>query len=99
MTLPTVAEYFAQYAEKGHIFPAPGLTVRLRHGSEDDVMMIAPAYSDSTLRIYNDYGYKRWDIQGNAFTFEVNDWILDLEPNYDITAILDESGNVVAGEG
>jgi hypothetical protein len=29
----------------------------------------------------------------------INDWILDSEPNYDITAILDESGNVVAGEG
>ena len=99
MTLPTVAEYFAQYTEKGHIFPAPGLRARLRNGSEDDVMMIAPAYSDSTLRIYNDYGHKRWDIQGNAFTFEVDYWILDSEPNYDITAILYESGNVVAGEG
>jgi len=76
MTLPTVAEYLAQYKE-GFTFPAPGLRARLRNGSEDDVMMIAPAYSDSTLRIYNDYGHKRWDIQGNAFTFEVRGLFYD----------------------
>jgi hypothetical protein len=87
MTLPKVKDYLEQFAKNGFIFPTPGLQVLLRNGSFDGVMMIAPEYSDSSLKIYNDYGHKRWDIKGHAFTFEVNDWELESEPQYDIVAI------------
>jgi hypothetical protein len=93
-----VKDFLAQYADKGHIFPAPGLAVRLRDGTSSDVMMIAPEYSDSKLRIYNDYGNNYWDIKGNAFSSEWRGWILNSKPDYDIVAILDESGAVVAGD-
>jgi hypothetical protein len=99
MTIPSVKDFFAQYAEKGHIFPAPGLRVRLRNRIGDDVMMISPQYAESELRIYGDNGGARWGIGGRGFGIAKHEWILRANPDYDIIAILDESGNVVAGEG
>jgi hypothetical protein len=90
MTLPTVAEYFAQYAEKGHIFPAPGLRVRLRNGKKVSILMVKPKYSRNLYPVCS-RGSGYWRLDG----------FLNHPDNtevYDITAILDESGNVLAGD-
>ncbi len=85
MTIPSVKDFFAQYAEKGHIFPAPGLRVLTKDGIGLNVWGVAPNYSQENLVVMGQEGVK-WNLLGWG------------NPDYYIAAILDKSGAVVAGD-
>lgn len=92
MTLPSVKDFFAQYAHGGYIFPAPGLRVRTRDGAVMFLSFIAPSYTKH-METFPIRGVKAhyWTLEGK---YQNN----GAKSTYDITAILDESGNVIAGE-
>lgn len=83
-TLPSVAEFFAQYAGAGVTFN-PFLNVRLSEGGEDIVLCVIP----------NKGRNKMFPIVGVKYSYRING---KLELAQDITAVLDDAGNVIAGE-
>lgn len=89
-SLPTVAEFFAQYAEQGHIFPDGGLKVKWRDGEEDTIVLIFPAYVGSPHPIQAICLGTRWRIDGN--------YLFNGPFHADIIAVLDDAGEVIAGE-
>lgn len=88
---PTVAEFFKKFEKKGHIFSKRGLRVKLRDGSEEIIVLIYPPYADRGSPI-EAKGYRdmNWEIDGK--------WIDNYEDERDIIAVLDDAGNVIAGE-
>ena len=95
--LPTVAEFFAQYKKTGHIFEKP-LNVRLRNGNKGLVVLIYPAYAkklgEELLIKGVEYTPNQWitcwGIKGI--------WGKTNDHEGDIIAVLDDAGEVVAGE-
>jgi hypothetical protein len=92
---PTVADFFAQYAEKGHIFPEPYLRVALRGGISTKIGAILPSYCFQYTPIFDaDDGSFKWSIDGK----DGHDASDGHHASYDIVAVLDDAGDVIAGE-
>lgn len=84
---PTVGEFFAQY-NKGIIFDNQGLTVVRRDREEEKVFGVAPLYANLVSCVL---GVERdWQVSGEYQIFG--------QPCFDIIAVLDDAGNVLAGE-
>lgn len=91
---PTVAEFFAQYAKRGHIFPDGGLRVKCRDRDVKQVTAVLPEYHENEYEriLPNGTGWG-WYISGRP-----NPPHTRMQHDKDIIAILDEAGNVIAGE-
>lgn len=92
--LPTVAEFFAQYAEKGVIFPAEGLWVKCRDGDLKQVTAVLPEYHENEYEriVPNGIGWG-WYIRGRP-----NPPHTRRHHDKDIIAVLDYAGSVIAVE-
>lgn len=96
-TLPSVEVFFARYKKTGHIFEKP-LNVRLRNGNKGSVVLIYPNYAkklgeDLVIKgiEYTPHQWLTcWGIKGI--------WGKTNKHEGDIIAVLDDAGNVVAGE-
>lgn len=95
--LPTVAEFFAQYAEKGHIFPDGGLKVRFHDGDEGLIMLIEPSHAVWEQSIVNNYSARLWRIDGTYRIARKHKSRRPQPHDCDIIAVLDDAGNVIAG--
>lgn len=94
MTIPSIKDFFAQYAEHGHIFPAPGLRgVKLVNGDCVTLIAVLPDYEPYREYKYplliNQYAHDKWYLCGKS-TYD--------DSTRNIIKILNESGNVIAGE-
>jgi hypothetical protein len=101
--LPTVAEFFAQYAEKGHVWPEPGLRALLRNNLEGKVCVILSSYAHKELPVRYVYSF---DVDGDerivTSLCALDGLSSSNDKSYsedDIIAVLDGAGNVIAGEG
>jgi hypothetical protein len=88
MTLPTVEQYFSQFAETGKIWPGPGLEVRLRNTNKQRVMLVLPGYSEGYYLVWAS-GAGCWTIRGSYFDCEA------AQNEKDIIAVY-EDGELVA---
>jgi len=84
----TPEKFFSQYLEEGHIFPKPGLPVRLKDGSLKYVSVITPKYADYLQPIHS--SDTRWYACGHIYSS-------DMDCVMDIMAVLDAEGNIIAG--
>jgi len=87
---PTVAEFFAQYAEKGQPF-YPHLKVRQWDGTENEVLMVS-VFPNRPIKSLD--GFNR-HIDGRFYPYGGTRSCADQR---DIVAVLDDAGNVIAGE-
>lgn len=97
MTLPTVAEYFAQYLKHGHIFPAPGLRVRLGDNSIAFVWGIAPRYVELIWPVLPKSGHAPWTIFGRNARVETNGVVYGEGKDFNDIVAIYKDGQLVAG--
>jgi hypothetical protein len=100
--LPTVAEFFAQYAENGYIFNPP-LKIVLKSKLFDNafIAVVTPSYLDECNPLHGGF----YELGLGKSTHMIESWKINGEWLYhkgdkrrDIIAVLDDAGNVIAGE-
>jgi hypothetical protein len=92
MTLPTVAEYFGRFSDKGHI-PRKAMPVLLRDGHKAKIVMIFPSHDSvgAPVKFRLHGGVFRWDIEGGYYNRK------GMAHNLDIISVLDDEGaNLIA---
>lgn len=88
-SIPSVEEFFADYADEGHVFKEPGLKVQLRDGGiEAMICAVLPKYDEGRYHIIG--ADDCWFIDGNAYNN------IGVPHSKDIIAILD-GDKVIAG--
>jgi hypothetical protein len=100
--LPTIEEYFARYAKDGYIFREGEAQVKLRNGTTDILASVLPSFYRPYVNSYfpemdafrvlsANYFEGEWNLEGkNLYTHN------GIEA--DIIAILNDAGEVIAGE-
>ena len=97
---PTVAEFFAQYAEKGHIFNPPlKIVLKNKCFTNAFIAAVTPSYLDECNPLHGGF-YELGLGQGVHMieSWKINgQWLYYKEDNRrDIIAVLDDAGNVLA---